>query len=917
MTCGMAAGKQKKRLINSTNSEQYRSEKKTKFHPSNCLVSLKPHIGLKWDQYLRRVVAEKEQVGILWSDLAPFIESQKHRSGLADVISVPPEVFSFQQLSRVLSYEAWATCLTEAERKFLMQFLPSETDAEENVHLLLTGKNHHFGNLFLRWSSSLCYGDIHPDALLNKEKQITNDEKTYRIELRNYHSSMVETLKKWRKRWLSCGDADNLFRDNPAKQKQGAMQPKVNKSIMPLKVAPSVDISKFMSYIEISRTQLNHIKRLKQSGDGIQTKHVSRVVGGLDKIHVKPYGALVEGEQRRLREHWLNMSCNDLPAAFEVRKERKMLMEKSRRLLSLELEEKNVSVLRKADQLTDITKELGQHGACKNDGSPIVHNDRVEHSSKSMLQGRNYHRIPLQDQVDEEAKYMETAMCHSASLILEDHDRMVVNDTDIIGESEQNSDKQVQNHKGISCVDEGISCCAINPYEQNEDLMRKDGLDVQDEGIKEIGYKDAAVNNPSSESQHIKTTIYTSTPIHTLDRQNMQDLDGIAYAGTSIPAHEQDQGLKSISPAIMNHNGHGSNIPSENSHSKRNTVIADREESENIIVISSNSSSLLSKPSVEQIPAEDFLDPNGQVAKGETGSWQPAGPLQSYYHPSENRAYNHVSGDLQIEQRYLSSAQQSSSIYVDNSVLTQQQAQVTTSAFPVVNSASFIEPFSSQVSNGQLQIATDIGTINSLEHANCIEQSTSLQEQQLIDQSHDGLYMQQLHNNLYSGVRFRAKGNHPVAEQQPCHAIAPMDHRYNLFPEGNQQLHNNNSSGMESINYLTHALPSGSSNDGSLFSALSQFKQPSVHMQPGMLNPPQLLETRNQVHPAQTFSPRIRDTNPLFSDVYGYTQNVASGRGTHVASVGSLNNMHWTNFIQQNPGMPDLTNRQFQGPWTR
>jgi hypothetical protein len=55
---------------------------------------------------------------------------------------------------------------------------------------------------------------------------------------------------------------------------------------------------------QISRTQLNHIKRLKHSGDGIQTKHVSRVVGGLDKFAVKPFGALMEGEQIRLREHW-------------------------------------------------------------------------------------------------------------------------------------------------------------------------------------------------------------------------------------------------------------------------------------------------------------------------------------------------------------------------------------------------------------------------------------------------------------------------------------------------------------------------------------------------------------------------------------------------------------------------------------
>jgi len=103
----------------------------------------------------------------------------------------------------------------------------------------------------------------------------------------------------------------------------------------------------FCNLFQVSRTQLNHIKRLKQSGDGIQTKHVSRVIGGLDKSHVKPYGALLEDEQRRLHEHWLNMSCNDIPSAFEVLKDRKVQVEKSRKLLSLELEEKNVSVSRK------------------------------------------------------------------------------------------------------------------------------------------------------------------------------------------------------------------------------------------------------------------------------------------------------------------------------------------------------------------------------------------------------------------------------------------------------------------------------------------------------------------------------------------------------------------------------------------
>jgi hypothetical protein len=101
----MATGKQKKRLLSSTDSDLCRLGKKTNLHSSDCLVSLSPHIGLKWDQHLRRVVPEKEQVALLWSDLAPFIEWPKHRSGLADVTYVPPATFSFENLRDILCYE--------------------------------------------------------------------------------------------------------------------------------------------------------------------------------------------------------------------------------------------------------------------------------------------------------------------------------------------------------------------------------------------------------------------------------------------------------------------------------------------------------------------------------------------------------------------------------------------------------------------------------------------------------------------------------------------------------------------------------------------------------------------------------------------------------------------------------------------
>ncbi|CAN6179974.1 unnamed protein product [Urochloa humidicola] len=898
MTCRMSAGKQKKRQINYANSEQYRSGKKTKSDSSNCLVSLKPHIGLKWDQYLRRVVPEKEQVGILWSDLAPFIENQEHCSGLADVTYVPPETFSLESLRDVLSYEVWSTCLTESERKFLKQFLPSETDSEEYVRLLLTGKNHHFGNPFLSWSSSLCNGDVHPDALLNKEKHIKKDEKAYRINLLNYHSNMVDTLKKWRKRWLSCGDVENLFRDNSGNQKQVVMQPKTAKGGMPMKVAPRVDVSKFMSYIKVSRTQLNHIKRLKQSGDGIQTKHVSRVIGGLDKSHVKPYGALLEDEQRRLREHWLNMSCNDLPAAFEVLKDRKVQMEKSRKLLILELKEKNVSVLRKADQLTDITKELGQPGACENDVSPILQNDEVEHSPQSMLQGVDDRSTSLQDQDAEQTKYMETSI---DSPNVEDHDLMVVGGTDITSQREQNSD--VQDHNGVSCIDKGISCCGNNPDKQSEDFTNRklceDGLGVNSEDIQEISYKGTTINNYSSESQEIKPINNTSTHIDTLDCENLQleDLDGVSYKGPSVNDHEQDQDLGSISHDVLNHNcRHSPNFSSEMSHPKINTLIVDQEETDNVMMIPSNNVYLQPKSSGEQMHVEDFLDVNDKVAKG----------------------------------------QQSSSAYLDNGVLSQQQDQLATSAFMMDNPSSVIEPFSNlQNNNDQLQMAKDTGADSyPLQHTNSIEQSTglhslannrlvqsapfprSLQEQhQLTDQSDNCLYGQ-LHKDYYADVSLPTKVNPPISQQHSYAAFGSMDDRYNWFSDG--QSHNNNLSGLEYGNCLTQALPSGSNTNGTLFSAVSEYKQPSVH--PGHVgsSPSQLLEPRNQVCMPQNFHPRIQDTNPPFSDMYGYAQNMASGTSSQAATVGSLDGSHWTNFIQQNPAMPpDFTNRPFRGPWTR
>jgi hypothetical protein len=539
----------------------------------------------------------------------------------------------------------------------------------------------------------------------------------------------------------------------------------------------------------------------------------------------------------------------------------------------------------KADQLTDKTKGLGQPGASENDGTPVFQNDQVECSPQSILQGGHDQSTSLQDQDDEQSVY---------------HDLMVVRGIDITSQSEQKSDVPDQNRNVVSCIGKGIYCCANNPGKQSEVLMDiklcKDGL---------------VVDNP--------------------DCKNMQleDLDGVSYKGPSVHAYEQDQDLESIGHAVVNHNFHQCpNISSEMSHPKMNTVI-DQDETENVM-IPSCSSSQLPKSSGEQMHVEDFLDLNDQAAKVEKVRWQLAGPLQSHFRPLENIAYN-GSGDLQVKQPYLSSGQHNSSVYLNNGILSQQQPQLASSAFTVDNPASVIEPFSNLQSNGQLETAKDIGAVSyPFRHANSIKQSTGLhclvnkrltqsapfprllQEQhQLIDQSDNGLYAQP-DEDYYTDVSFPTKVNLPISEQHSYAAFDSMDHRYNWFPEGSQSHNNNNDNllGLQSGNCLPQALPSGGSTDGTLFSAISQYNQPSVHMGHGGSSRSQLIEPRNQFGPPQNFS--------TFPDIYGFTQNMASGTSSQVGPVGSLDSSHWTNLIQQNPGMPsDFTNRPFRGPWTR
>ncbi|KAL5979706.1 hypothetical protein ACLOJK_019617 [Asimina triloba] len=138
----MAAGQQKKRLnsagvVSCNSQEHYKVKKKKNLESSRNAFNMRPYISLEWDDAQKRAVAKKEQIGLTWREVGPFVGANlKFHMGLADVFAVPQEIFGLDDLMGVLSYEVWETLLSESERKFLTQFLPKGIDADEVVEAL-------------------------------------------------------------------------------------------------------------------------------------------------------------------------------------------------------------------------------------------------------------------------------------------------------------------------------------------------------------------------------------------------------------------------------------------------------------------------------------------------------------------------------------------------------------------------------------------------------------------------------------------------------------------------------------------------------------------------------------------------------------------------------------------------------------
>ncbi|PKI37164.1 hypothetical protein CRG98_042445 [Punica granatum] len=130
--------------------EKPRGKKKQAVSTESNGFRVKPRVSLEWDANRKRVVAKREQIGLSWRNLRPFVEPLPHgHKILADAFDVPTELFKLENIEDVLSHEVWQTCLSERERRFLTHFLPGETEPQQAVKQLLGGENFHFGNPFL------------------------------------------------------------------------------------------------------------------------------------------------------------------------------------------------------------------------------------------------------------------------------------------------------------------------------------------------------------------------------------------------------------------------------------------------------------------------------------------------------------------------------------------------------------------------------------------------------------------------------------------------------------------------------------------------------------------------------------------------------------------------------------------------
>ncbi|KAJ4959825.1 hypothetical protein NE237_019735 [Protea cynaroides] len=395
--------------------EQYRARKRKNPESTQNVLEIDSHIALKLNEKQVNPIARPEQIGIAWRDLDPFIESAPHRyTPLADVLSLPQEIFELENLTRLLSYEVWETNLLETERNFLTKFLPQGTDREKVVPALLKGENFHFGNPFLKWGALLCSGNLHPDAVLHQEYCFKANKRAYYLELQDYHNDILENLLNLKEIWASSADPEKhifqktwrrkgFIRDHQGNSLTVSERPRVLANPKKEEKSQALHIrsgngANYMSYFKISRKQHRLVQRMKQSGDGIQSKSLIHVLGDIKSFHVQPYKTFEEEERKKLHDFWLLLVNRDIPAAFLDWKERQLKQQQWRCSLEQEMVEKKKNSVEEGQEkdYCDSTVDR-QRGNEETENEPSMDIQNYEDDAEPVPQSAHYRpleRIP-------------------------------------------------------------------------------------------------------------------------------------------------------------------------------------------------------------------------------------------------------------------------------------------------------------------------------------------------------------------------------------------------------------------------------------------------------------------------------------------------------------------------------------------
>ncbi|XP_047310821.1 uncharacterized protein LOC124914340 [Impatiens glandulifera] len=222
----MAADHRKKRLVAGSigSSQELRQTNKKKVGLFKRGSNKRSNVSLEWDENNKNVVAKREQIGLSRRDLVPFLHLVPSCNFvLADVLSIPQEIFELENLSDVMSYDVWQRHLSESDRDYLRQFLPQGVETQEIVRGLLGGDNFHFGNPFIKWGTSVCRNDVHPDSVLQKELHLKEKKKVFYSGVEQYHNNMIRNLLTWKERWLSSEDSENHFLQQMSRPRRHAI----------------------------------------------------------------------------------------------------------------------------------------------------------------------------------------------------------------------------------------------------------------------------------------------------------------------------------------------------------------------------------------------------------------------------------------------------------------------------------------------------------------------------------------------------------------------------------------------------------------------------------------------------------------------------------------------------------------------